>query len=98
MDSNTVEKALRKLGCDIRPGSRHKKCKLVIDGVLIGLTTLPKKPKRDINRNWLSQIKQAMCIDTDDELLDYARSRRTRTHHRQKPSVLGKLRQARRQG
>ena len=96
MDSNTVEKALRKLGCTMSHGSRHRRCKLVVDGVLIGLTTLPKKPKRDIDRNWLAQIRQAVCLESDEELLDYGRCRRTRAQHRQKPSLRAELERARR--
>jgi hypothetical protein len=95
MDSTTIEKALGKLGCEITPGSRHRKCKLVIDGVLIGLTTLPQKPKRVISRNWIAQIKRAVCIESDDELLDYGRCRRTQAQHRQSRRVALALKESR---
>jgi len=68
MDSKIVEKALQKIGCEITPGAKHRKCRLLIDGVWVGQTTLPQRPKRDINDNWVSQVRTAMRIQSNQEL------------------------------
>lgn len=89
MDSTVVRKALRKIGCTITEGGKHRKVRYEVDGVWIGNTTLPRKPKTDVNRNWLSQIRRATHIASDEDLKALGRCHRSAEEHVEHLKSLG---------
>jgi hypothetical protein len=78
MDYKTVWKALEtKLGCRIEPGGNHYRCRLFVDDVYVGWTTLPYSRKRPVGGHWLRNIMEAMYIDSATELREYGKCRRS---------------------
>lgn len=91
MDATIALKALCKVGAVATNGKKHRKFRLVIDGVFIGGTTLPHHIGKEISGDHANQLSTAIGADSATELRALGACHRSREEHIEKIRAAGKL-------